>query len=82
MGVLSWQEKSLLLLRFLPYLRTFRGPSWLLLFQNLESCYVCYSGDFCDICHARIWVAKKTLVTFAIFADISGPFLASSFPKS
>ena len=28
------------------------------------------------------WLAKKILVTFAIFADISGPFLGSSVSKS
>ena len=36
--VFSLQEKSLLLLRLLRYLRTFRGPSWLLLFLSLDSC--------------------------------------------
>ena len=49
-GVFSWQEKSLLLLRFLQHLRTFRGPSFLLLFLSLEFCYICYFCDFCDIC--------------------------------
>ena len=29
------------------YLRTFRGPSWLLFFLSLDFCYICY---FCDIC--------------------------------
>ena len=41
--------------------------------------------DFCDICHGSFQLARKILVTFAtlaIFADISGPFLASSFSKS
>ena len=78
-GVFSSQEKSLLLLRFL---RTFRGPSWLLGFLSLECCYICY---FCDICHGCFQLARKILVTFAIFAifaDISGPFLISSFSKS
>ena len=72
----------LLLLRFLRYLRTFWGPSWLLCFLSLEFCYICY---FCDICHGCFKLARKILVTFAIFAiiaDISGPFLVSSFSKS
>ena len=82
LGVFNYQEKSLLLLR---YLRTFRGPSWFLLFLSLEFCYICYFYDCCDICHRCFQHARKILVTFAIFAifaDISGPFLASSFSKS
>ena len=85
MGVFSSQEKFLLLLQFLRYLRTFQGPSWLLCFLSLECCYICYFCDFCDICHGCFKLARKILVTFAIFAifaDISGPFLASSFSKS
>ena len=69
-------------MRFLRYLRTFRGPSWLLCFLSLEFCYICY---FCDICHGCFKLARKILVTFAmfaIFADISGPFLASLLSKS
>ena len=77
--ILITKKKSLLLLRFLPHLRTFRGPSWPLLFLSLDSCYICY---FCDICHGCFYLARKTLVTFAIFADISGSFLVSSFSKS
>ena len=38
--------------------------------------------DFCDICHGCFQLARKMLVTFAIFADISGPFLASLLSKS
>ena len=49
--ILSRQEKSLLLLRFLRHSQTFRRPSWLLLFLSLEFCYICYFRDFCDICH-------------------------------
>ena len=37
-GVFSSQEKSLLLFRFLRYLRTLRGSSWFLLFLSLEFC--------------------------------------------
>ena len=40
---------------------------------------------FCDICHGCFKLARKILVTFAIFAiiaDISGPFLASLLSKS
>ena len=37
-GVFSSQEKSLLLLRFLRYLRTFSTPSQFLLFLSLEFC--------------------------------------------
>ena len=70
-----------LLLRFLRYLRTFRGPSWLLFFPSLDSCQICYSCDFCDICHGCFQLARKILVIFAIFADISWPFLVSSFSK-
>ena len=69
----------------LRYLRTFRGPSCLHRPLSLESCYICYSCDSCDICNERILLARKILVTFAIFAifaDISGPFLPSSYPKS
>ena len=76
------KAKSLLLLR---YLRTFRGPSWLLCFLSVEFCYICHFCDFCDICHGCFKLARKILVTFAIFAifaDISGPFLASSVSKS
>ena len=82
LGVFTYQEKSLLLLRFLPHLRTFRGPSWLLLFLSLDSCQICYFCDFCDICHGCFQLVRKILVTFAIFADISGPFLASSVSNS
>ena len=82
MGVFSSQERSLLFLRYFRYLRTFRGPSWLLFFLSLDSCYICY---FCDVCHGCFQLAWKILVTFTIFAifeDISGPFLASSLCKS
>ena len=78
-SVFSSQEKSLLLLR---YLRTFRGPSWLLCFVSLQFCYICYFCDFCNICHGCFQLARKILVTFAIFADILGPFLASLLSKS
>ena len=53
-----------------------------LFFLSLEFCYICY---FCDICHGCFQLAWKILVTFAIFeifADISGPFLASFLCKS
>ena len=73
------KAKSLLLLR---YLRTFRGPSWLLCFLSVEFCYICHFCDFCDICHGCFKLARKILVTFAIFAifaGISGPFFVSSF---
>ena len=43
---------------------------------------ICYFCDFCDICHGCFQHATKILVTFAIFADISGPFLVSSLSKS
>ena len=46
---------------------------------------ICYFCDFCHICHGCFQLARKILVTFAIFAifaDISGPFLVSSFSKS
>ena len=80
-GVFSLEEKSLLLLRVLQYLRTFRGPSWLLCFLSLECCYICYFCYICDICHGCFWLPRKILVTcaiFAIFADISGPFFRVS----
>ena len=51
-------------------------------FLSLDSCYIRY---FCDICHGCFWLARKILVTFAIFAifaDISRSFLASFFSKS
>ena len=54
-------------------------------FLSLEFCYICYFCDFCDICHGCFQLARKILVSFAIFAvfaDISGPFLVSSFSKS
>ena len=85
MSVLCLQEKSLLLLRFLRYLRTFWTPSWLLCFLSQEFCYICYFSDFCDIWRECFTLARKILVTFAIFAiiaDISGPFLASLLSKS
>ena len=50
MGVLSQHEKSLLLSRFLRYLGTFRGPSWLLVFVSLEFCYIWYLCDICRGC--------------------------------
>ena len=56
-----------------------------LFFLSLEFCYICYFCDFCDICHGCVKLAGKILVTFAIFAifaDISGSFLASSVSKS
>ena len=65
LGVFDYQEKSLLLLRFLPHLRTFRGPSQLLLFLSLDTSQICY---FCDICHGCFYLARKIPVTFAIFA--------------
>ena len=77
----SKKKKSLLLLRFLRYLRTFRGPSWVFLGNMKNPCYFC---DFCDICgHFGVLLGffcfqKKILVTFAIFAifaDISEPFM-------
>ena len=73
---------SILLLSLIINSVTFRGPYWFLLFLSLKFCYICY---FCDICHGCFKLARKILVTFAIFAmfaDISGPFLISSFPKS
>ena len=82
MNGFSYQGKSLLLLR---YLRTFRGRSCLQLLLSLESCYICYSCDFCDICNEWFLLARKILVSFAIFAifaDISGPFLPSPSSKS
>ena len=85
LGVFNYQEKSLLLLRLLRYLRTFRGPSLFLLFLSLEFCYICYFYDCCEICHGRFQHARKILVTsaiFAIFADTSGPFLVSLLSKS
>ena len=78
---LASKKKSLLLLRFLRYLRTFLGRSWLLLFPSLDSFYICYFCHFCDICHGCFQLARKILVTFAIFADISGSFLVSFFSK-
>ena len=72
------QGKSLLLLPYLRYLRTFRGPSCLHLLLSLDFCYIFYSCDFCDICNQWFLLARKILVTFAIFAifaDIPGPFL-------
>ena len=75
-------KKSLLLLRYLRYLRTFRGPSCLQLLLSLESCYISYSCDSCDIFSEWFLLARKIFVTFAIFAGISGPLLSSSFPKS
>ena len=77
----SKKKKYLLLLRFLRYLRTFRGPSWVFLGNMKNPGYFC---DFCDICgHFGVLLGffcfqKKILVTFAIFAifaDISGPFM-------
>ena len=81
MGVFR-QEKSLLLLRFSRYLGTFRGPSWLLFFSKSGILLHLLFCDICDICHGCFQLAGKILVTFAIFAifgDISGPFLASFF---
>ena len=46
---------------------------------------ICYFCDFSHVCHGCFQLARKILVTFAIFAifaDISGPFLVSSFSKS
>ena len=60
----------------------FGGSSWFLLFLSLEFCYICYFCDFCDTFYGCFKPARKILVTFAIFADLSGPFLASSFSKS
>ena len=48
-------------------------------FLSLEFCEIC---NFCDISHRCFKLARKILVTFAIFADISGPLLISSFSKS
>ena len=61
LGVFSQQEKSLLLLRFLRHLRTFRCPSWPFLFLSLESCYICYSCDFCDICERFSYIIFSQL---------------------
>ena len=51
-------------------------------FLSLEFCEICNFCDFCDISHRCFKLARKILVTFAIFADISGPLLISSFSKS
>ena len=54
-------------------------------FLSLEFCEISYFCDFCDICDRCFKLARKILVTFAIFAiiaDISGPFLASLLSKS
>ena len=54
-------------------------------FLSLEFCYICYFCDICDICRGCFQLARKILVSFAIFtifADISGPFLASSISES
>ena len=60
-----------------------RNPFWFTLSRGiLLNLYFC---DSCDICHGCFRLARKILVTFAIFAifaDISGPFLISSFSKS
>ena len=68
LDILSRQEKSWLLLRFLRHSRTLRGPSWLLLFLSLEFCYICYFCAFCDICPGCFQLARKILVTSAIFS--------------
>ena len=77
LGVFNYQEKSLLLLRLLRYLRTFRGPSLFLLFLSLEFCYICYFYDCCEICHGRFQHARKILVTPA---PISSRFLCPRPP--
>ena len=51
-------------------------------FLSLEFCEICNFCDFCDISHRCFKLARKNLVTLAIFADISGPLLISSFSKS
>ena len=61
-------------MRYLRYLRTFRGPSCLHLFLRLGSCYICYFCDSCDICNEWFLLARKILVTFAIFAIFAGHF--------
>ena len=59
------------------------GPlAGFLFFLSLEFCEISYFCDFCDVCDRCFKLARKILVTFAIFADISGPFLASLLSKS
>jgi len=50
LSLFGWQEKFLLLLRFLRNLRPSRGPSLPFAFISLGFCSVCYSSYFCDIC--------------------------------
>ena len=68
------RKKSLLFLRCLRYLRTFRAPSCLHLLLSLESCYICYSCDFCDICNECFLLARKNPCYFCDVCDICGHF--------
>ena len=81
------EERSIhrLILQYFATVSNFWVLLGFLFFLSLEFCYICYFCDFCDICHGCVKLAGKILVTFAIFAifaDISGPFLASFLCKS
>ena len=77
---LGEHEKSVLLLR---YLRTFRSAFWLLLSVNLVKFVILALFALFAIFVTGVFSYQaKSVVTFAIFAtfaDISRPFLASSF---
>ena len=79
LGVFTYQEKSLLLLRFLPHLRTFRGPSWLLLFLSLDSCQICYFCYFCYICYSIFSHSKKSSSYFCDICYFFYTFLIAVF---
>ena len=68
MGVFSQQKKSLLLLRFLRYQRTFRGPIGFFFFLSIDSQQICYFCDFRDICK---WLFLHNFGSIISFATIS-----------
>ena len=63
----QFDEKFLLLLRFLRNLRTYWSPSWPFVFPSVEFCEICCSSYFCHICCSIFSHRKKNSCYFCGF---------------
>ena len=71
LNLFTWQEKFLLFLRFLLNSRTSRSPSWPFLFVSVEFVKFVLLAIFAIFVAQSFHVARKILVTFAIFAKFA-----------
>ena len=71
LNLFTWQEKFLLFLRFLRNSRTSRSPSWPFLFVSVEFVKFVLLAIFAIFVAQSFHVARKILVTFAIFAKFA-----------